>query len=269
MSTTNCRRWLHSRRYGVNSAFMFRNVELEINSMCNRRCSYCPNAVSNRPLGYMPESLFHKIIRELAEMDYDGMVAYHFYGEPLLDKRLLDFVAYTASRVPKCRPVIYSNGDFLTLESFRQFIKAGLWSFWITQHDSSIPPNLQHILDKATELEKEHIDIHFPGQIGLMNRSGLIPTMPIPLKPLPVPCDWPLGNLVITMTGNAVLCCNDYFETEVIGNVAKQSLCEIWCSERYEAFRSALSRGDRSVSQLCMRCDSVPSRSTLLRIVTP
>src|SRR5262249_31418766 len=59
------RRWHHYLRYGVKSTSMFYNVELEVNSMCNRRCSYCPNVSSTRPPGHMEESLFIKIIDEL------------------------------------------------------------------------------------------------------------------------------------------------------------------------------------------------------------
>ena len=166
------RRWRHSWRYGVNSVSMFRNVELEVDSMCNRKCWYCPNVSAERPLGYMSESLFQKIIAELAEMDFDGNVSYHFYGEPMLDKRLLGFVEYTAAHVPRCFPVIYSNVDFLTLELFRQYIRCGLAQFFITQHDNLIPSHLQHILDEATQEEKQHIVIHFGRDLCATNRSG-------------------------------------------------------------------------------------------------
>src|SRR5438045_3190781 len=105
------RRRQHHYRYGVKSTFMFHNVELEVNSMCNRTCWYCPNSSAKRPLGYMDEPLFRKIIDELGEMDFDGTVSYHFYGEPLLDSRLPGLIEYTSRRVPHCRPGIYSNGD--------------------------------------------------------------------------------------------------------------------------------------------------------------
>ena len=69
------RRRRHRARYGVDSAFMFKAVELEINSLCNRTCSYCPNATSKRPKGNMSRDLFEKIIGELASMDFDGRVS--------------------------------------------------------------------------------------------------------------------------------------------------------------------------------------------------
>jgi radical SAM protein with 4Fe4S-binding SPASM domain len=261
------RRWDHRWRYGVDSAFMFRNVELEVNSMCNRKCSYCPNVSTQRPTGYMTISLFQKIVADLEETNFDGNVAYHFYGEPLLDKRLLDFVEYTVRHLPKCRPLIYSNGDFLTLDVFREYIKWGRTTFCITQHDNHLPPNLQTILTEASVEERGHIAVRFAYNVQMMNRSGLIKTMVVPAEPLEIACDAPLATMVITLNGNVVLCCNDYFETEVIGNVSTCSLKEIWCSEPFERFRRALSRGDRTASRLCESCDSIPSESQLKRIV--
>jgi radical SAM protein with 4Fe4S-binding SPASM domain len=260
-------RWQHRRRYGVDSVSMFRNVEMEINSMCNRTCSYCPNVSHQRPSGYMDESLFQKIIAELAEMNFDGKVSYHFYGEPMLDKRLLDLVEYTAVHVPSCRPVIYSNGDFLTLDLFRQFVQRGRAQFFITQHDNFIPLHLFQILHSATDDEKRHISISFGKDICVTNRSGLVPARQILNLPLSAPCDWPLETIVITMKGNVVPCCNDYFETEVVGNVENHSLREIWCNKRSQRFRSALSHGDRSASKLCLQCDYVPTPSNQLQIV--
>ncbi len=260
-------RWQNNWRYGINSAFMFRNLEMEVNSMCNRTCSYCPNVSAKRPAGYMEESLFRKIIHDLAEIDFDGNVSYHFYGEPLLDKRLPGFVEYTSRHLPKSSTVIYSNGDFLTLEVLREYIRCGVGIFWVTQHDNRMPPHLQRIQDEATAEEKKHVHIHFANAIHITNRSGLITTVTAPVQPLRAPCDWPIATMVITMNGNVVPCCNDYFETEVVGNVTDRSVAEVWCSEEFERFRRALSKGDRTASRLCMGCDYIPDMSSLRRIV--
>jgi radical SAM protein with 4Fe4S-binding SPASM domain len=185
----------------------------------------------------------------------------------LLDRRLPDFVEYSSRQVPKAKPVIYSNGDFLTLELFRDYIARGVGIFTITQHDNRMPPNLQRILEEATPDEKKHIRVDFSNRIRLTNRSGLITTLGPPPAPLSVPCDWTLYTMVITLTGNVVPCCNDYFETEVVGNVSTQSVGEVWCSEKFQRFRKALSRGDRKAFGLCSGCDYVPTASSLSRIV--
>lgn len=261
------RRWRHARQHGVKSSFMFHVVEMEVNSMCNRTCGYCPNVSAKRPLGYMEPALFEKIIGELGDIDFDGRISYHFYGEPLLDKRLPGFVEYSKKHAPKSSTEIYSNGDFLDLDLFREYLRRGLDNFLITQHDNLMPDNLQHLMDNISEEEKRHITIRFAKDRYMINRSGLITSFGVPVEPLTSPCDWPLTTMVITMSGNVVLCCNDYFETEVIGNVKEQSLIDVWTSKRFEEFRKALSKGDRSVSKLCADCDYVPTASLLQRIV--
>lgn len=261
------RRLRHRTRYGVDSAFMFHAVELEVNSMCNRRCGYCPNSFARRPSGYMKDALFRKIIDELAEMNFDGRISYHFYGEPLLDKRLPEFVSYSKSMVPRSFVEIYSNGDFLNVGLFREYLGRGLDNFLITQHDNEVPPNLQEILDQASEEERRRIVIRFPKDRNIINRSGLIQDLEKSQMPMSASCNWPLSIMVITLSGNVVLCCNDYFESEVVGSVEERSLREVWTGERYTAFRDALSRGDRWMSPLCHKCDYVPEDKVLRRVV--
>lgn len=263
------RRRQHRRRYGVDSSFMFKVVELEVNSMCNRKCSYCPNATARRPSGFMPQELFDKIIGELAEIDFDGRVSYHFYGEPLLDKRLPDLIETTARRVPKAKTEIYSNGDFLTVPVFREYRARGLGHFLITQHDNLMPPNLQELVDTLTPEEKGHLTIRFAKDRFMINRSGHVQGLGVVNEPLKAACDWPLTTMVVTLQGNVVLCCNDYFEDEVVGNLRTQTLREVWTGAAFTALRAALARGDRTKSHLCVECDYVPAPTLLRRIVPP
>jgi 2-deoxy-scyllo-inosamine dehydrogenase (SAM-dependent)/8-amino-3,8-dideoxy-alpha-D-manno-octulosonate transaminase len=254
-------------RYGVDTVHMFRVVEIEINSMCNRKCPYCPNSFASRPSGFMSRELFDRIIAELSEIGFDGRISYHFYGEPLLDRRLPDLVSYTKEHLPDATPEIVSNGDFLDLERFRDYLRRGLDHFLITQHDNAMPRNLQSLVDAITDDEREHITIRFARDRKMINRSGLIERFGRPDGSLAVPCDWALTSMVVTFEGNVVLCCNDYFEKEVMGNVASGSLRDVWTGARFTALREALSRGDRTQSELCRPCDYVPEGVKRERIV--
>src|SRR5262249_41669868 len=149
--------------------------------------------------------------------------------------RLPEFVAYSRRKLPHAELEIYSNGDFLTLELFRKYLANGLDNFLITQHDNEIPENLQRILDKATTEEKKHIVIRFAKDRNLINRSGLIQSLTKPKQSLKAACDWALSDMVVTLTGNVVLCCNDYFESEVVGNVSEKSMREVWAAPKFEA----------------------------------
>lgn len=57
---------------------MFRMVEIEINSQCNRKCSYCPNSFMKRKeQGEMESKVFYKLLESLRKIKFDGRISYH------------------------------------------------------------------------------------------------------------------------------------------------------------------------------------------------
>ena len=87
---------------------MFTSVAIETTSDCNRRCDYCPVGYDNmrRSAKHMSESLYQKIIEQLAAINYRGKVALQFYGEPLIDPRLDERISFAKSRLPEAQIVI-------------------------------------------------------------------------------------------------------------------------------------------------------------------
>ena len=104
---------------------LFEAVEIETTTVCNRTCSYCPNSAIKRPAGNMDEALFRSIIDSLKEMDFSGRVSPHFYGEPLVDRRILKFIAYTREKLPKAFIKLFTNGDLLTYDLFLKLLESG------------------------------------------------------------------------------------------------------------------------------------------------
>ena len=59
----------------------------------------------------MPEELVHKVLYELAEINYKGLIAFHFFNEVFTDNRIFSFFE-------KCKELglnnyLVTNGDFL------------------------------------------------------------------------------------------------------------------------------------------------------------
>ena len=53
------------------------------------------------------------------------------------------------------------------------------------------------------------------------------------------------------------MCCDDAQRTEVMGNITRQPLEEIWFSERFARVRHLLQRGERDrASPICRNCDN-------------
>lgn len=222
---------------------MFSMVEIEINSRCNRRCDYCPNAIEPRhaPNMMKPEQ-FEGILDRLDEARFVGRLSYHFYNEPLLHPMLPEFVARVKHRLPQVRQILYSNGDFLTDEKYHLLLERGIDRFVITQHDG-----------KPGE-HKANLTWLTPQQLNLTSRAGTVIAGPQVAHGLA--CFAPSDMLIITITGNVVLCYEDSREEVVLGNIFDTPIMDIWGSAEFRAARAALSNGDRTVSELCRRCNN-------------
>ena len=64
--------------------------------------------------------------------------------------------------------------------------------------------------------------------------------------------------LHISYDGDVVICCNDYHREEVMGNLKKQTIEELYKSERYQLLRKqVLGLADSPDDFICKRCDFV------------
>jgi radical SAM protein with 4Fe4S-binding SPASM domain len=235
-------------RYGTTD--FFEEIELEINTSCNRRCPYCPNSIFDRGLieneKLMSIEVFQKVVNELSDIGYDGIISPHRYGEPLLDKRLPDLIRYTKDHLPDARIVLYSNGDFLDKKSYQVLSDSGISMFLITQHGKTMPYGIRELL--GSEL---NVPIVFNELEELTNRGGLINVSPAKREVRPI-CSW-TESVTIDYAGNVVLCCNDYNSSIIFGNVGEEDLLHIWNNPKYKRLRKELQKGLYDLP-LCQKC---------------
>ena len=69
-----------------------------------------------------------------------------------------------------------------------------------------------------------------------------------------VTCGWPWSKMNITWDGDVVPCCYDHDKKYVLGNVATQTLAQIWNSEKMIALRREFS-SNRVTNKLCAQCE--------------
>src|SRR5476651_1935696 len=102
-------------------------------SSCNFKCTFCPTghrdiiAETGRYQGVMKFDVFQKIVDDLAEFDKPIKVLRMYKdGEPFLNKRLADMIAYAK----KAKHIEYidttTNGTFLTPERVGPALEAGI-----------------------------------------------------------------------------------------------------------------------------------------------
>lgn len=244
--------WL---RRGTTDFFLV--VEVETTSACNRRCSYCPNSAFDRGLlkneQRLSEELFERLLDQLAELKFTGRLSPHFYGEPLLDDRLERLVARYRTRLPLAKVVIFSNGDYLTVDRYLSLIDAGVDGFLVTQHSQQELPGVRAVQTyrRAHGADGVRFDFRaFSAQTELSNRGGLVQHALLETK---ADCHLPADNVTIDHEGNVILCCNDYFSSVSFGNIGREHLGDIWNKPSYVRLREELKRG-RFELEICRKC---------------
>lgn len=217
-------------------------AEIEVNTACPRRCSYCPNAIPElRQKDHrMSDALYARIIAELGDADYIGRLSFHLYSEPLLRRDLARLVAVARAALPRTFFVLYTNGDLLTDARHTELIDAGIDRFLVTRHDDmNVPPRDYQVVQSWTAM-------------ALTSRGGLVASA----ATLSRACHAPAEMLIIDVKGDVLLCHEDGRRKYVMGSLARRSLREVWWSPDFVEMRDLLRQGERAAAGgLCTQCD--------------
>jgi 2-deoxy-scyllo-inosamine dehydrogenase (SAM-dependent)/8-amino-3,8-dideoxy-alpha-D-manno-octulosonate transaminase len=199
----------------------------------------------------MDERLFYKIIDELGSINYAGRISPHFYGEPLLDKRIFNFISYIRKKCPYSYIRFSSNGDLLTEDIFKKLISSGLDMIFVTNYDDQPKPELIGLTKKYPK----NISYRDFKDVSVVNRAGVLIANK-KNKNIEKACLRPSNQLVVNWKGNVILCCNDYYEKYIFGNLNKQSVLDVWNSDKFNKYRKLLlEESNRKKIDICKNCD--------------
>lgn len=235
--------------YGYKNKDIFTAIDFEINSHCNLECSYCPASFKNgRGKHSMPFEIFKKAIDDLSAIDYSGRISPHFFGEPLLDNRLPELMAYARKKLPKSEIVIHTNGIRLTKEKYDACMSAGVTGFLVTKHTKAMPKNIVDIVDSKYAAHGT-LKVRTIDSLTLFNRGGSV--KPVKERKMKK-CFYLSDEISITHTGN-VVCTNDFSETHVFGNVTHSNLLDIWNDTEFRKIRKEVRTGEFNLD-MCKKC---------------
>ncbi len=242
-------------KYKAKKEGLFSTTNIETYGFCNRKCKFCFNndRFPNRDEGIMDETLYYKIIDEFSSLHYTGRISPQFYGEPLLDKRIVKFIAYARKKNPFAYIKFASNGDKLTEELLVELINNGLGKIYITNYNDLENENCL----KLSQKYQYHVTYRNYKDIKWVNRAGQLYKNK-KNKNANKPCLRPSTQLVINWKGNVLLCCNDYYEKYIFGNVKNESILKIWNSNSFKNYRTILKeKGGRKKIEICKNCDAI------------
>ena len=273
-------------------------VRYEVTDHCNAECIMCPRDLHKnaRPHGIMNLAKYKKSIDEVVALGCRQVVLTGF-GEPLIDKRLEEKVAYAKSK--GMRTYIISNASLLTKERSLRLINAGLDELRVSyygmrketyetvmvglEYDETMK-NLQDFLDARVELgvKRPRFELNWlvlPENEGDTDafreywepRADAIEIW----KPhnfgdgrsyrqryeevaMKNTCGRPEnGPLQIQWNGEVIPCCYDYNNQIILGNAFEQPVLEILNEDKYRLLRLAHGEKKFQLFPYCDQCDQL------------
>jgi MoaA/NifB/PqqE/SkfB family radical SAM enzyme len=260
-------------------------VQIESTNICNAKCVFCPRDDMERKQGIMDMALFTKIVDECAALGI-GHVRMHNYGEPFVDRALVEKVRYAKQKgIPQVGMI--SNGSLINEAAARGMIEAGLDAINISVDASGkevfestrvglkydkVIANIERLLAlreqagrrrpklilsfvRQNNSEDEHAFIeHWRARADkihvtdLHNWAGTLNQK----SDVNYPCYRPWLTFTALWDGRVALCCADFDGRTILGDLRTHTIKEIWNSDVYRALRREhLDSGGPAICQSC------------------
>ena len=252
----------------------FSLIEFNLSGLCNRTCVFCPRSnpeVYPNRNEHIPVELYEKIMGELAEVEYKGLILYSAFGEPLLYKNIEILLRLSKQYCPNVRNETVTDGDFVTPDKLRSLFDAGLDTLLISMYDGpeqeeyfTNMKNEVGLSDKQIVLRKRWLPPEEHYGITLSNRAGMIDLPEVGLGPIATalkqPCFYPFYQILVDYDGAVLLCPHDWGKKLIAGNLNDQSIHEIWNNSVMRRVRRNLANSDRNFAP----CDVCNVDGTLM-----
>jgi MoaA/NifB/PqqE/SkfB family radical SAM enzyme len=261
---------------------LFTRISIETSGTCTRACWHCPAEERGKKPRIMTDALYQKILDELAEVKFAGVVQFFYVNEPLLDKNCIGRIAKLRKACPRCTIHVTSNWDTEHKKNLQSQLltivalyEAGVNSLNLNDYDLR---GYDGLLPYAPQ---------FGATVGDHNWTKLGPRKRIfSVSPPPTDlhswsgyneattkakghCARPHRHIVIMWNGKVPICCAvNPSSTEILGDVNESRILDVWNSLRFFQYRQALQNAERR--DACEGCvASVAFPHVVRRVTTP
>jgi sulfatase maturation enzyme AslB (radical SAM superfamily) len=261
-------------------------VQIESTNICNAKCVFCPRDEMHRRQGVMEMDLFKKIVDECAALGITH-VRVHNYGEPFLDRQLVEKVRYAKQKGIQEVGMI-SNGSLITEDLARGMIDAGLDAINISVDAAgkevfertrlnldydTVTGNVRTLARLRKESGRTHpkLILSFVRQNNSADEQAFIEEWSQVADKIHITdlhnwagtlnskseVNYPCYRLWLTFTvlwdGRVSLCCADFDGRHVLGDLRTSTIAQVWNSPAYRAARKQhLESGG---PEICRTCD--------------
>lgn len=228
-------------------------LTIDVHNYCNASCTYCPwpelRGDKDYPKGTMGFDLFMRIIDEIAEnIEHVEGIRFGNIAESLILDYIWMCMEYTLSK--KVPLYLTSNMTHMTPAAMDRFDVMG-WEGEVYAH---VQPDMgvdyeeqQYHLEEARRRWGDRVvdtqilrPRKWPGDPELAWRPATY-----------CYADRPLHTMIVNFDGRVQLCCNDVRQEEILGNLATETISDVWNGEGYKAL---FERMTEAKVELCNTC---------------
>jgi len=281
---------------------------IELSSVCNARCVFCPHPTMEREKRVMDDDLFELIVSRIIEENIrPTLIDLFSVGEPLTDRSLFQRIRRLKAAFPSAKVAITTNFALATPRIVDEVLASGLDRIQISlnaasrdshreimglDYDKTVR-NVELLLERR-QAAKSPLYVMLSLVLCEQNRRQTRDFVRIwekkvdcvrfqraidwegavdvknPYTGSPYPCNDLFERIAILSNGEFALCCKDF--RGIIGsNVRDTSILAAFHSRPFEKIREVHLSGDIRSLQMCRDCFGVYSNGTdwLLREAPP
>lgn len=253
-------------------------IQIETTAHCGLACPYCPKSFQDPDRTRMEEDLFRRILAECGEGRPDSVELY-LSGDPLTDPRLEHLADLAKEATPSSLIEIITHERSINELRAPRLADSGLDAVFVSVNfpEPTPEPDLRERLERIARLRAIFAQRHKPlvivtltnlfdadtrarfdracAELGLpyerfraTTRMGDVDLSRFPAAVTAEPmeyrvCERPFTKAYIRANGNVLLCCEDWNDRWVMGNVRDTPLSEIWNNALYRERRRSLLAG--------------------------
>ncbi|KPA16299.1 radical SAM additional 4Fe4S-binding domain-containing protein [Candidatus Magnetomorum sp. HK-1] len=272
-------------------------VQVEVSNFCNAKCIMCPNPFMTRKKGQMDDSLYKKIIDELSKwptpllhlcgigeslldkkiiervryaknkqiknirINTNGSLLTREMSDAFIDLELDELLfsidhgekdKYEEIRRNLSFQDVYDNISYIALRKKqlrRNKPKIGINAV-AQENELKQVQTVYKRFKKIADSISFQVAWNWVGDVSVNN----------PLKnkiKRNFPCPYLWYYLNITWDGNVSICCVDWDNEIILGNVANNSLQEIWRNDKFEHLRNLHINNRSNEISVCKKCDNI------------
>ena len=196
-------------------------TNIELSSVCDNRCAYCPAPVQHkyREIGFINEAVFRQALSWVRYFSGKGTqreLNLFGIGEPTLHPEFIKLLDIARKVVPLRVPIhLNTNGNNITDALVRQIQATGINEIDITAHKPFETVRTIRIFEK----HGVKFRVSFDPILAPNNWAGQVDWFE-PNYPKPYPCPWlNRGQVMVMSDGQITTCCLDAFGKGIIGDV--------------------------------------------------